>query len=430
LQVRLTARAPIAFNRVQSIAAGTGVRQLALVDVNRDDRPDIVIRGGAFLNDGTGRFDDEHRIVLPTQAASALVVADLNGDGAPDVVAVSPEVNPFAMPSTLQVSLGDGAGNFATQPAVPLNQQIYDLAVGDFDADGILDIVALASDRIYLFRGSGDGQLGAPEEPGIDPGGLYGSAITAALVDADQTLDLIVSHGSDSLTVLLGKGGGAFKPARQYHVGKFPGRPVVADLDGDGRLDIAAVDTGEEQGSDISVLLGSADYPLQTEMRLSAGYTSAFTDLAAADFDSDGRLDLVATPEHGQTATVLRNDRTATFAASALAPDATVRGLVPGEGQTAVRVADLDGDGRPDLVIASNASLSVFLNITGQPQPCAGDCNGDGEVTIDELIILVNIALGNIQSSVCDQGAPNGTQVDISVVVTAVNDALNGCGSV
>ena len=59
---------------------------------------------------------------------------------------------------------------------------------------------------------------------------------------------------------------------------------------------------------------------------------------------------------------------------------------------------------------------------------CIGDCNGDGNVPVDELIKGVNIALGNTQPSACSQGVPSGTTVDIALLVKAVNAALNGCG--
>ena len=56
-----------------------------------------------------------------------------------------------------------------------------------------------------------------------------------------------------------------------------------------------------------------------------------------------------------------------------------------------------------------------------------GDCNGDGSVTITELTTMVNIALGNAQVSTCANGVPTGTQVNIALLIQAVNNALNGC---
>jgi hypothetical protein len=65
---------------------------------------------------------------------------------------------------------------------------------------------------------------------------------------------------------------------------------------------------------------------------------------------------------------------------------------------------------------------------TSTPQPCVGDCDGSGEVTVNELIIMVNIALGTGQPSACPNGIPSGGSVDIALIIQAVNNALNGCG--
>ena len=67
---------------------------------------------------------------------------------------------------------------------------------------------------------------------------------------------------------------------------------------------------------------------------------------------------------------------------------------------------------------------------TDTPPPvieCVGDCEASGEVTVDEIITLVNIALGNVQASVCPHGVPSGAEVDIALIIQAVNNALNQC---
>ena len=66
--------------------------------------------------------------------------------------------------------------------------------------------------------------------------------------------------------------------------------------------------------------------------------------------------------------------------------------------------------------------------VTPTAAPCVGDCNDDGIVTVDEILTLVNIALGNADATACPNGIPNGAQVDVALILTAVNNALNGCG--
>jgi hypothetical protein len=65
---------------------------------------------------------------------------------------------------------------------------------------------------------------------------------------------------------------------------------------------------------------------------------------------------------------------------------------------------------------------------TATPIPCVGDCNGSGQVTVDEILTMVNIALGNTLVTACEAGDPdhNG-QITVDEILTAVNHALNGC---
>jgi hypothetical protein len=78
---------------------------------------------------------------------------------------------------------------------------------------------------------------------------------------------------------------------------------------------------------------------------------------------------------------------------------------------------------------SANCSIGAFEFNSPGPLCDVGDCNSDGQVTIDELITLVNIALGNAQPSVCPYGVPSGDEVNVALIIQAVNNALNGCGS-
>jgi hypothetical protein len=76
----------------------------------------------------------------------------------------------------------------------------------------------------------------------------------------------------------------------------------------------------------------------------------------------------------------------------------------------------------------TNCSIGAFeFNSPGPPSCDVGDCNDDGQVAIDELITLVNIALGNAQPSTCPYGVPSGAEVNVALIIQAVNAALNGC---
>jgi hypothetical protein len=72
-------------------------------------------------------------------------------------------------------------------------------------------------------------------------------------------------------------------------------------------------------------------------------------------------------------------------------------------------------------------SASPVPTPTPTPVPCVGDCNGDRSVTVNEILTMVNIALGNADATACPNGIPSGAQVDVALILTAVNHALNGC---
>lgn len=98
-------------------------------------------------------------------------------------------------------------------------------------------------------------------------------------------------------------------------------------------------------------------------------------------------------------------------------------GLPPGEINTLAIAHTL-----PPTLYAGTFSHGVF-SIQEPPPPCVGDCNGDGRLTVDELLSMVNIALGNASVAVaCLAGDPNmNGQIDVAEIIAAVNNALNGC---
>jgi hypothetical protein len=75
----------------------------------------------------------------------------------------------------------------------------------------------------------------------------------------------------------------------------------------------------------------------------------------------------------------------------------------------------------------TNCSIGAYEASGVAPEACVGDCDAGGSVSINEIITLVNIALGNAQPSVCPHGVSSGAAVDIALIIQAVNAALGGC---
>jgi len=260
------------------------------------------------------------------------------------------------------------------------------LASGDLDRDGRPDIaVASAKSPLVslLFPDASGGVRVATGEAGMAP-----FDVAIADFDGDGMLDVAVANESNGaptmrgdVTILYGDGRGSFPHSRTLPAGTFPAHLATADLDGDGRPDLAAVNWGS---ADVSVFRTRPTGELAPSATVALGGGPAYG-LAAADLDGDGVPDL-ATVDTTGAVQLLRNDGRGTLTVVPLPP--------VGGGARDVQVADLDGDGRADLVTADtlDGTVSILRNQGGgrfaprqvvavgsRPRTvAAADLNGDG----------------------------------------------------
>jgi hypothetical protein len=328
----------------------------------------------------------------------SIAVADLNGDGIPDVV-----VTNAGGADTVTVLLGNGDGTFQAGTSYPAGHQPASVAVGDFNGDGIPDLVVGNGFRynVSVLLGNGDGSFQAPVSYDASFG-LTGYVESVAVGDftGNGILDLAVESQS-SVSVLLGNGDGTFQPPQVYPVsgGVVPNTGLaVGDFTGNGVLDIVTR-TGE-------LLLGNGDGTFQPAIGLGFGGSS----IVAGDFNGDGNLDLAVT-NYGNTVSVLLGNGDGTFQAPLT--------YTVGSGPASVAVGDFNGDGVPDLAVANqgSANVSVLLGngdgsfqaalnyaVGTAPWPVgAGDFNGDG---------FPDLAVG---------ASPSATGGEVDVLLNAAN---------
>jgi outer membrane protein assembly factor BamB len=239
------------FKSPTNFSTGGGPMGLALVDLNGDTRPDIVLANqGAvvLLNQGKGKFGAP--TTYGSDWMSSLAVGDLNADGNPDLILGSNSTD-SSQPSTVEVFLGKGAGTFGAPLRTSVAGWPQAFALGDIDGNGTLDIVVAAGDA-EILSGKGDGTF-APARTFAAGGNASGVALGD--VDLDGIADLVVTtHYPDSLRVLFGKADGAFQGMEVFATGAIPILPTIADFNGDGRPDIAICNT---LGNSVSILLGA-----------------------------------------------------------------------------------------------------------------------------------------------------------------------------
>ena len=370
--------ATVSFVPQPTFRVGTRVYAVAVADLNGDGKPDLVIADKphatviAFPGNGDGTFQIQPTFRVQPGPAS-VVLTDVNGDGIPDLVSADHYAN------TVSVLLGNGDGTFAAQQTFKVGNIPQAVVVGDVNGDGIPDIVVAntGDNTVSVLLGNGDGtfQDSAAYLPKHTfAAGPAPDALAVADVNGDGKMDLIVADAGDGLVrVLLGSGGGAFLPPRAFatNAGSSLSAVAVADVNGDGKLDLIVAGSDGSKAARVSVLLGSGNGTFQDDPVSRARHTFAVDGgagpdaLAVADLNGDGKPDLIVTDAASNQVSVLLNSGGGLFGtAKVLSGDV-------GPKPVAVVAADFNGDGSPDLAVVNQGTndsgfdtISVLLNTT------------------------------------------------------------------
>ena len=407
-------------------------RAVAVGDFNGDGKADLVVASfGAgqalvYFGNGDGTFQSPAYYITGVNPNS-IVVTDLNGDGKQDFVITnsnSGTVNVF-------INNGDGTftGNLSQYPTdVPGigSPTPFSVTAGDFNGDGKIDIAVVnqggSSNDVAILLGNGDGTLQAPVTYAV---GGQPFAVAAGDVNGDGILDLAVCNANttgtgNTVSVLIGKGNGTFKPAVNYPTGKRPRFVILDDLDNDGILDLATANNGD---GTVSVLSGRGDGTFQPKVDFPVGgaASSGPETITAVDLDGDGRLDLVVSNNAEGSLTILKNTTPTTATASL---SGTVRLLDypailfptqpitfqfhPAVGAAFTRTVMLSTTGAYTVSALPKTSYTVGIkgpkwlrvdltanttggNVTGlNATLLGGDANNDNTVDIGDFGILVN----------------------------------------
>lgn len=336
---------------------GPAPRPAATADVNGDGHADLVSIGEfangdirVSLGDGTGRFATA-TTVAGTASTQGLDLGDVTGDGKTDIVAMTV--------SEARILKGNGAGGFTQIGTYPLTLggQVQPLVV-DLDTDGDLDVVAPTFTAIQALLNNGAGGFTAAPQSQVAGAGVL-SAIAVAHLNPGSSPDLFAIDGmSGTLFALKGNGNGTFTVT-----GSLYGTSFIPE-------DVAAIDLNDD-GYDDGAVVGSFSFSLSTGLTDGTGkFTSSVpssyqfggpgpTSAAVADFNEDGRDDLVvsslANPSAG-TLTVLAGNGTpgmqqvGTFSTAAFPQNPVL--------------ADYDEDGDIDIAVVSPGTITVLPNTT------------------------------------------------------------------
>jgi hypothetical protein len=389
------------FQAPVSYAVGGNPQQMLSADFNHDGYPDIAVSTESgeqiLINNGDGTFQS----AVTYHAFGVGAVADFNGDGNLDIAVT--EYDDGAS-NYVDVMLGNGDGTFQTVKKYKGGPCAYQAAAGDLNHDGKIDLILAnggcgsgpQQNQFTVLLGNGDGSFQAPVAYS-DTASPYQVAVGDFNRDGNLDIAAVVNLGSGGLNngevdVYFGNGDGTFTKGRTFPTASYFGGVIVADFNNDGLLDIATAD-----GGNVSILLGDGDGTFRptTYYQPAAG----FGYMAAGDFKNNGMTDIVTV---GNSQISLLLDQ----------PGGTFHAAQNYQGtpysDNAV-LADFNGDGLNDMVSAgtvvkgqnSNTAVTVLLNsgqqgrFKAQPvltpitsevnQPifvAAGDFNGDHKTDV------------------------------------------------
>ncbi|MSQ06746.1 MAG: hypothetical protein EXR46_06080 [Dehalococcoidia bacterium] len=321
-------------------------------------------------SDSTVSFGPATNFPVGSPGPFAIAIADLNADERPDLITANINAN------TVSILLGTGTGSFEDAINFPVGASPTSIAIGDLNADGNPDLVTTnqSSADVSILHGNGDGTFPCTPTFGLCisdgaafvahpsfPAGTTPFGIAVADLNGDGTLDVVVGNGyfASSVSVILGAGDGSLGPATSFTALSLIYRVAIGDLNGDGNLDIVTVSfNAVYQG--LSVLLGVGDGTFGPPAYIGVGLSFA---VAIGDLNGDGKLDLAVPVQmpglltEGHV-TVLPGLGNGTFDLGA--SQTFLVGITP----YGIAIGDLNGDGGLDLATANLSSddVSVLLN--------------------------------------------------------------------
>ena len=388
---------PPANASVSGISAGAGMcgSCIAIADFNGDGIPDIAYAyheftpfSGVVLGNGDGTFRPGVVFAVFQNAEgfpNAFLTGDFNGDGKADLVY-------WGTFGPNWIALGNGDGTFQAQIGVTGCASL--VAVADVNRDGKADLICRTS--VLLSNGDGTFRSGIT----VDPNPMDEGVLLTADFNHDGNPDLLLERLSTQLAVLLGHGDGTF--GVELPVSTILTKPIAGDFNGDGRIDLVGLCT---RAGLICTLPGVGDGTFGTATMTSVDSSLPGYFSAAADFNRDGKLDLVA----GNAVFAGNGDGTFRLPVffgpvtqvCGAANDPSFPSFDPcGYATLAAMVSDFNGDGLPDIAAGSvvqdaqnrsNSVIGVLLN----------DSPGDGFLTpgVSSASLTWPVAAGSIVSA-------------------------------
>jgi hypothetical protein len=352
------------------LPAGTAPGSVEIADFNGDGKFDVVVANeqsndvSILLGDGKGKFTPAKGSPFAAgHLPNDIAIGDFNRDNKLDLALANHEEN------RLTLLLGDGTGGFSPAPnsplAVEVKPHVHGVAAGDLNGDGNADLVtdSWANDQVLVLFGDGKANFRTPGTL-LKVGKRPYQRLRVADVNGDGYADILTTNAEgNNVTVLLSDGKGEFKePAGSpFASGDAPFNFAVGDVNGDGKIDLAVVDSpgsmAEGRGKDgLTVMLGNGNGGF-TALAGSPFATGKIPNrVAIGDVNGDGVNDIaVSSPDDNNITLFLMSSRGAVASSSTIAVGGKPKG---------VAIRDLNGDGKADVVTTNNAANTVTIMLS------------------------------------------------------------------
>lgn len=370
------------FEAPRSLDTGRTTHSVAMVDLDGDGHLDVVAtashdaRVAILWGQGDRQFSDGPRLVTDAGLPKHAAAGDFNGDGCMDLAVAIERGN---LNQGVAVFLGDGpdcrsfseatyfeACEATVGPA--LTTSTHQVAIGDLNGDGHLDLVAACweTPNVAILEGDGNGEFAAPERIPTPIDGPTGDNDLHAVVIADLNGDghddiAIAALGRSEALVFISQGDFDFDEPAGYGTGLSPHGITVHDVNGDGHLDLV---TANQSGNNVSVLLNRGDGTFEPSEDYDVGLGATPKDVAIGDLNGDGLPDIVVANSYGNQPregvglvdtdlSILYGTGDGEFAAAQTLP----LDLTPFD----IEILDIDGDGLLDLAVANWDSDDVKI---------------------------------------------------------------------
>jgi len=400
----LRGNGPGEFGEAAVYGSGWGAIAVTAADMNNSGRLDLVTADystdtiSIAYNRGNAAFESDRRFAVGAKPRKA-VTADFTEDGRDDIAVLNYNDN------TVSIMEAKGDGTFEALSPVILTGKPLTMTSGDLNNDGREDIVVsiTGQTQVFVYLAVGPGVFAAPQFFPVQTDNSQGApeALSLALGDVnnDGSPDIVAGNSrTDTVAVLLNNGTGRFNPPIITNAGNYPRDVHLADTNGDGNLDLVFLSSRDplspNDNADPRVVRwfgrGDGTFDEETHLRFATGSEPQM--MAMADITGNGCLDAVTVHTADNSVYVLGGLKNGNFSKASR--------IYVGYRPVSVTLADINRDGRADLIATLNAGSVVmrysrgdlkfedpnnFIVSTGMAESVVADVNGDG---ILDLIVV------------------------------------------